>query len=242
VINRSARPTIYETVISRTPAPPDTPLRFAARDVLFGQVWSRPGLTLRQRRWISLTGAALSGPGVGAESHVYGALRSGDISVTELQEFVLHLAPLAGWPRVAWLDGLIGATVRDLDDATGPESTETAEPLPVPSLSELASSSSGTPLQTLLGDAVQYGIIWSRPALPGRDRRLVSIVALAVERAADLVAGHVAAALDAQELDMTALRELALHTGFYAGLPAARLIDDAVTAAALRAGDSGKDG
>jgi alkylhydroperoxidase/carboxymuconolactone decarboxylase family protein YurZ len=132
--------------------------------------------------------------------------------------------------------------VRDLDDARGPESTETAEPLPVPSLSELASSSPGTPLQTLLGDAVQYGIIWSRPALAGCDRRLISIVALAVERDADLVAGHVAAALDAQELDMTALRELALHAGFYAGLPAARLIDDAVTAAALRVGDSGKDG
>ncbi|HXP54010.1 MAG TPA: carboxymuconolactone decarboxylase family protein [Streptosporangiaceae bacterium] len=238
MINRSAQPNIYEMVISRTPTPPDTPLRFAARDVLFGQVWSRPGLTMRQRRWISLTGAALGGPGIGAESHVYGALRSRDISVTELREFVLHLAPLVGWPRVAWLDGLIGTTVRDLDDAVGPESTETAEPLPVPSLTEFASSHSGTPLQTLLGDAVQYGIIWSRPALPGCDRRLISIVALAVERAADLVAGHVAAALDAQELDMTALRELALHTGFYAGLPAARLIDDAVTDAAPRGYDS----
>jgi 4-carboxymuconolactone decarboxylase len=241
-MNRSAQPTIYETVISRTPTPPDTPLRFAARDVLFGQVWARPGLTLRQRRWISLTAAALGGPGIGSESHVYGALHSGDISLAELREFVLHLAPLAGWPRVAWLDGLITATARDLGDAIDPEPTGTAEPWPALDLSELASSSSGTPLQTLLGDAVQYGIIWSRPALPGGDRRLISIVALAVERAAELVAGHVADALDAQELDTTALRELALHTGFYAGLPAARLIDDAITAAALRVDDSGKDG
>src|ERR1700759_4429053 len=136
-MNRSAQPTIYETVISRTPTPPDTALRSAARAVLLGQVWARTGLPLRERRWSSLTGAALSGPGIGAESHVYGALRSRDISVTELREFVLHLAPLVGWPRVAWLDGLIGTTVRDLNDAMGPESTETAEPLPVPSLTEV---------------------------------------------------------------------------------------------------------
>src|ERR1700744_6629916 len=106
-MNRSAQPTIYETVISRTPTPPDTPLRFAARAGLFGQVWARPGLTLRQRRWISLTAAALGVPGIGSESHVYGVLHSFHISLAELREFVLHLAPRTGWSRFEGFDGLI---------------------------------------------------------------------------------------------------------------------------------------
>ncbi|GAB5013858.1 hypothetical protein MAHJHV63_45510 [Mycobacterium avium subsp. hominissuis] len=35
------------------------------------------------------------------EQHVYAALNSGDLSITEMQEAVLHFAVYAGWPKAS---------------------------------------------------------------------------------------------------------------------------------------------
>jgi 4-carboxymuconolactone decarboxylase len=63
---------------------------------LFGEVWSRPGLERKERRWITLACAAAVGS-ESVEGHIRAALASGDISHDELQEFVLHVAFYAGF-------------------------------------------------------------------------------------------------------------------------------------------------
>lgn len=68
-------------------------------DQVFAEIWTRPGLTRKERRWISITCACMSAAPVAMETHIAAALRSGDISITELREFVVHFAVYAGHPR-----------------------------------------------------------------------------------------------------------------------------------------------
>jgi 4-carboxymuconolactone decarboxylase len=70
---------------------------------VFGEVWTRPGLSRKERRWISLTCAATSGSLLPVEAHMRGALTSGDITLDELNEWVLQLAQYVGWPTAAML-------------------------------------------------------------------------------------------------------------------------------------------
>jgi 4-carboxymuconolactone decarboxylase len=70
---------------------------------VFGEVWTRRGLTRKERRWISLTCAATSGVVVAIETHVRGALTSGDITLDEMNEWVIQMAQYAGWPTGAGL-------------------------------------------------------------------------------------------------------------------------------------------
>jgi 4-carboxymuconolactone decarboxylase len=70
---------------------------------VFGEIWTRPGLTRKERRWISLTCAATSGAVPAIEAHIRGALTSGDITLDELNEWVLQMAQYAGWPTGAVL-------------------------------------------------------------------------------------------------------------------------------------------
>jgi 4-carboxymuconolactone decarboxylase len=68
-------------------------------DQVFAEIWTRPGLTRKERRWISITCACMSGAAVAMETHISAALASGDISMTELREFIIHFAVYAGHPR-----------------------------------------------------------------------------------------------------------------------------------------------
>jgi 4-carboxymuconolactone decarboxylase len=84
---------------------------------VFGEVWTRPGLTRKERRWISLTCAATSGAIPPVEAHLRGALTSGDITLEELNEWVLQMAQYAGWPTAAVLE----TTVRKIARESAPE-------------------------------------------------------------------------------------------------------------------------
>jgi len=68
-------------------------------DQVFAEIWTRPGLTRKERRWIAITCACMTSAPVAMDAHFGGALRSGDISLEELREFVVHFAVYAGHPR-----------------------------------------------------------------------------------------------------------------------------------------------
>ena len=91
-----------EVTTGEPPKPGDAYMEFTL-DHVFGDVWSRPGLTRKERRWITLTCAAMSGSAPAIEGHVRGALASGDISLDEMLEFTVHFAHYAGWPLSATL-------------------------------------------------------------------------------------------------------------------------------------------
>lgn len=64
---------------------------------LFGEVWSRPGLPLRDRSMISMVTLAVLGRSEELKMHMGYALNIG-ISREEMLEMLMHLAHYAGWP------------------------------------------------------------------------------------------------------------------------------------------------
>src|SRR5207302_8905924 len=85
--------------------PPATPcLARGVVDSVFGELWDRPALSRRDRRFVTLACVAAAAVEVPIEQHVYAALASGDITREEFQEIVLHFAYYAGWPRASALE------------------------------------------------------------------------------------------------------------------------------------------
>ncbi|MTD58940.1 carboxymuconolactone decarboxylase family protein [Amycolatopsis pithecellobii] len=70
-----------------------------AADHLYGEIWSRPGLSIRDRRLLTLGVLAAFGQGDQFALHAAGALKSGDLDADQLHEIVLHLAYYAGSSR-----------------------------------------------------------------------------------------------------------------------------------------------
>jgi 4-carboxymuconolactone decarboxylase len=70
---------------------------------VFGAMWKRPGLSRRDRRWITLACVALDDTVGPIRSHVYSAMKSGDVAYHEMQELVLQFAADSGWPKASFL-------------------------------------------------------------------------------------------------------------------------------------------
>ena len=83
-------------------APEDTtPCDTALIDFVFAEVWERPGLSRRDRRFVTLPCVAAADAEGPLRDHVYAALNSGDVTITEMRETVLHFAVYSGWPKAS---------------------------------------------------------------------------------------------------------------------------------------------
>lgn len=83
-------------------------------DEVFGDVWTRPGLTRKERRLLSIAATVTSGMTEEAQVHQYGALKSGDVTPAEMMEVVVQLAHYAGWPKAAAMYRQLGKLCQDL--------------------------------------------------------------------------------------------------------------------------------
>ena len=66
-------------------------------DRLFGEVWDRPGLSLRDRRLLVLGATAMLGRADLVEFQVRGGLQNGDFDKEQMDEATLQLAYYVGW-------------------------------------------------------------------------------------------------------------------------------------------------
>ena len=80
---------------------PSDPFTQFTIDAVFGDVWTRPGLSRKERRLLSIAATVTSGMMDEAGIHQEGALKSGDVTSEEMMEVVVHLAHYAGWPKAA---------------------------------------------------------------------------------------------------------------------------------------------
>ena len=71
---------------------------------VFGEVWQRPGLTVRDRRFITLACVGHNDTVGPIHSHVHSALKSGGVTYDEMREVVLQLAVYSGWPQASLLE------------------------------------------------------------------------------------------------------------------------------------------
>lgn len=74
---------------------------------VFGEMWMRPGLDQRARRWITVVGVANSSSSIPIRSHVWSAMASGNATKDEMLECVLQYAIHAGWPKGSVLQGAV---------------------------------------------------------------------------------------------------------------------------------------
>jgi 4-carboxymuconolactone decarboxylase len=89
---------MWREVMQAEPPPVTDPYTEVTTDHLMGQIWTRPGLARRDRRLVTLTIAAVNGQGGPLRNHLRASLESGDLSIEELHEWVVHLAHYGGWP------------------------------------------------------------------------------------------------------------------------------------------------
>jgi 4-carboxymuconolactone decarboxylase len=85
----------------------ETPLTEAARDFVFAEVWSRPGLDRRARLWITLSAVCATGEQLPMRTYLKAALDSGEITAAELYEFALQFAVFQGFPKAVAIEMLI---------------------------------------------------------------------------------------------------------------------------------------
>ncbi|MEC5160671.1 MULTISPECIES: carboxymuconolactone decarboxylase family protein [unclassified Janthinobacterium] len=80
----------------------DTAPKLAALtdDVLFGDVWERPGLSKRDRSVVTVAALVAMNRGAQLPFHLGRALENG-VTRDELGELVTHLAFYSGWPTAA---------------------------------------------------------------------------------------------------------------------------------------------
>jgi 4-carboxymuconolactone decarboxylase len=77
-------------------------------DHLFGSIWTRPGLSMRDKRLMTLAVVTALGEQGLAEIQVNAALANGELTEEELKEMAIFLTQYVGFPRGAGLNGVVG--------------------------------------------------------------------------------------------------------------------------------------
>jgi 4-carboxymuconolactone decarboxylase len=206
-------------------------------DFVFAEIWTRPGLSRRDRRFITLACVAAADAVPPLEQHVYAALNSGDISLVEIREAVLHFAVYAGWPKASMFNMTVDAQWARIMAERGRPVTPAAPLLPLSTPSDpearLARGEEAfrdincIPFAPTRDDPYTgagilnfvFGEMWLRPGLGMRERRLITVTCVAFQDAQYPIMSHVYAALRSGDLTVDEMNELALHFAAYYGWP-----------------------
>lgn len=78
---------------------------------LFGEIWDRPGLSLRDRRLLLIGMMCADGLHDTLQIQLDSALAKGDLSAEDLREVVVFLAHYAGWPKGAMLNTMVETAI-----------------------------------------------------------------------------------------------------------------------------------
>jgi 4-carboxymuconolactone decarboxylase len=220
------------------PAPGDvTPTTVSMLDFVFGDVWQRPGLTRRERRFVTLPCVAAADAEMPLHDHVYAALNSGDVTITEMQETVLHFAVYGGWPKASRFNMAV-------DEQWARIHRERGEQIPPPIALLPLNTPSDPETRLAVGEQAfkdinclefapnrdnpfqgagilnfVFGEMWLRPGLGMKERRLITVACVAFQDAPYPILSHVYAAMKSRELSFEEMDELALHFAAYYGWP-----------------------
>ncbi|MFD4367358.1 carboxymuconolactone decarboxylase family protein [Rhodococcus sp. NPDC058521] len=77
-------------------------------DHLFADIWSRPGLSIRDRRLLLLGALTAQGLVDVAEIQIGAALHNDELDEAQLKEIALFLCHYVGWPLGTKLDSTVG--------------------------------------------------------------------------------------------------------------------------------------
>ena len=102
------------------PVPSETFKRLSEVTVehLFGDIWTRPGLAVRDRSLITCAVLTALGREPQLRIHMKGALNIG-ISREEILEMMVHIAHYSGWPSAVNGTHVAEAVFKEIDEADG---------------------------------------------------------------------------------------------------------------------------
>lgn len=234
----------YEHIMTTpSPEPVGAYIESGTIGYVFGEMWRRGVLSARDRRWITLTCVGEAGAITPIETHVYAALKSGDITYAEYDEFVLHFGTQAGWPKGSdmQIHGMKSAFKLAQESGTAPQAHD-FEPWAEPAEDSARRDRGVAAYEQVHGTAPPeavtafqgrarldylYGEIWSRQRyLTRRDRRIISICSAAANTLDEEVTEHLRAALTLGDMTRPELEELVVHFAVYLGWNLGRRLDD----------------
>jgi 4-carboxymuconolactone decarboxylase len=246
--NADAAQTIRD-VMTVEPPVPATPFEAATRDFLFGEVWSRPGLSRRDRRWVTLTCVAAADAPAPIDAHVYAALKSGDIELGAMLEFVLQFAVYCGWPKASHVEGVIRRQWARIQQERG------EEPAPWPPLDNatlgpndwdqrlargaeefadvnlLPAPPPDTPYTHAGILNYVFGHVWQRPGLSRRERRVITVACVAIDDSPMPLTAHVTSALHSGDITKPEMDEIVLQFSAYYGFAKGQALAETAEAA-----------
>lgn len=83
---------------------------------LFADIWSRPGLSIRDRRLLVIGATTMLGRADLLEVQLRGGILNGEFTDEELDEMVLHMAFYAGWGNTTALNRAVSEARRSCAD------------------------------------------------------------------------------------------------------------------------------
>ena len=207
-------------------------------------VWNRPGLGIRDRRFVTIPCVSAAVDQAAMDEQVHGALTSGDLSIEQLNELTLHFAVYCGWPRASQLE----MTVRGQWQRMHEERGEETPAFPMRSHDELGPTDHAERIaggvesfrEVNLIDApgqdspyfhagiinYVFGHLWQRPGLTRRERRLITIPCVGVSDAIGPIWSHVTSALGSGDVSYEEMGEIITQFRAYAGDTRAQVLED----------------
>lgn len=88
-------------------------------DHLFGTIWTRPGLSMRDKRIMTLTAVTAVGNSDLAEIQANAALANGEMTEQELKEMAVFLTHYLGFPLGSKLDGAVSKVIKNRHKGKG---------------------------------------------------------------------------------------------------------------------------
>lgn len=235
-----------EVMTFAPPSEDDSPATANLIDFVFAEVWPRTALTRRDRRFVTLPCVAAADAEGPLRDHVYAALNSGDVSIVEMRETVLHFAVYAGWPKASRFNIMVDEQWDRIHRERGltPPAPEPLLPLPTPSDPEerlVCGEQSFRDINRIpfaptrdnpySGAGILnfvFGEMWLRPGLGMKERRLVTVACVAFQDAPLPILSHVYAALKSRDVSFEEMDELALHFAAYYGWPKAANLNQVI--------------
>jgi 4-carboxymuconolactone decarboxylase len=226
---------VYREVMVSEPREVTSPFERAEREFLFGQVWPRAGLSRRERRLVTLACVSAADAPTPIEDHVYAALASGDLSLREMQEFVLQFAVYCGWPKASHVEGVLRAQWArwmteqgeqparwpDLDNenlgdsdwearvSRGEQEFRDVNCVPAPPRD--------TPYTHAGILSFVFGHVWQRPGLTRRERRIITIACVGIDDSPTPLSAHTGSALESGDISVAEMNEIILQFAAYYG-------------------------
>jgi 4-carboxymuconolactone decarboxylase len=115
---------VYGPGFSETMPEVSNPMLQDTIDHLFGEVWSRPGLSIRDRRLLVIGATAALGRADLIEIQARGALQNDELSPGELREAVLQLHYYVGWGNGTQVNQGVEAAISEREAKSNPETKE----------------------------------------------------------------------------------------------------------------------